>query len=162
DQEHGVVLDDRQRPRAWRNLRIGTEQRKVGEAAVEQRQRLGIVSTGYNLEAKTGGGVLHDRREPLSEMRLLAVGGADGEDQGFRALHPGAAGPDRESGEDQRQQREQHHLAAVGDGKLRSLRLLRLGWDLSAHGLSRRPDLLPLEARCGPRNANCLKKNGYF
>jgi hypothetical protein len=69
------VLDDRQRAGAGRNFLVCAEQREVGEAPIEQRKRLGIVGIVYNLEAKARGCASQDRRQPLGEMRLLAVGG---------------------------------------------------------------------------------------
>ncbi len=52
EQQHYVVLEDGQRPRAGRYLCVGAQHGKIGLPAIELRQRFAAIGVGHDFEAQ--------------------------------------------------------------------------------------------------------------
>ena len=63
EQQHQIMIEDRDRAGAGRDLGVGAQYRKIGVLAVELRQRLCIVAAGHDLELQPRGIVLQQRRQ---------------------------------------------------------------------------------------------------
>ena len=152
DQQQHVMIEDRDRAGAGRDLGVGAQNRKVGFLAVELRQRLGIVAVGHDLEPQPRGIVLQHRRQPGGEARLGAVGLADGKHQRLGISQPGPAAPHRGGGQDQGQDGKQHDLGAVAfDDPRTAARHFRMRrWGFSTHGSYPVRDVSPPNRRRRP------------
>jgi len=108
------MVEDRQRPRPRRDLGVGPQHDKVGLAAVELRERFGIVGVGYNLEAKSRIRVVQHRGQFGGKAGLLAIGVADRKGKRFRIRKQHPTGPDDGAGQDQAQHHIKQQQSAVG------------------------------------------------
>src|SRR4051812_38867312 len=106
EQQHEIVLEDRERARPQRHLGVGAQHREVGLLAVELGDRLDVVGVVDDLDPEARGVVLQDASELGCELRLVAVGGADRKGQRLRIVHQHAAAPDG----GKRQQQGQHDV----------------------------------------------------
>ena len=104
EQQHEIVLEDRERARPQRHLGVGAQDGEIGLPAIELRERLGIVCVVDDLDPETRGIVLQQCGELGANSASSLLGVADGKGQRLRIVQPGAAAPD--GGE--RQQQGQH------------------------------------------------------
>ena len=136
DQQHHVMVEDRDRAGAGRNLGVGAQDRKVGFLAVELCERLCIVAAGHDLQPQPRRIILQERCKPGGETRLGAVGLADGKDQRLGIAKPDPAAPHRGGGQDQGEDRKQKDLRAVAfdDPRAATRHFWVRRWGFSTHG----------------------------